>query len=95
MQRIELNNPELPMQVSLAAAGILTSMSATRQALVDASTGTWDGEVLVVSKHAENLLQRENPPVIPPSGWKCEECDLRENLWLNLTDGRILCGRRY
>jgi len=94
MQRIELNNPELPMQVSLAAAGILTSMSATRQALVDASTGTWDGEVLVVSKHAENLLQRENPPVIPPCGWKCEECDLRENLWLNLTDGRILCGRR-
>ncbi len=26
--------------------------------------------------------------------WKCEDCDLTENLWLNLTDGSILCGRR-
>jgi ubiquitin carboxyl-terminal hydrolase 5/13 len=30
-----------------------------------------------------------------PSGWKCEKCDLTNNLWLNLTDGSILCGRRY
>ncbi|XP_019850234.1 PREDICTED: ubiquitin carboxyl-terminal hydrolase 5-like, partial [Amphimedon queenslandica] len=29
------------------------------------------------------------------SGWKCERCDLTNNLWLNLTDGSILCGRRY
>lgn len=29
------------------------------------------------------------------SGWKCCKCDMRENLWLNLTDGSILCGRRY
>lgn len=29
------------------------------------------------------------------SGWKCSKCDMRENLWLNLTDGSILCGRRY
>lgn len=28
-------------------------------------------------------------------GWKCARCDLKENLWLNLTDGTILCGRRY
>ena len=28
-------------------------------------------------------------------GWKCSRCDLKENLWLNLTDGTILCGRRY
>ena len=28
------------------------------------------------------------------SGWKCSKCDMRENLWLNLTDGSILCGRR-
>lgn len=28
-------------------------------------------------------------------GWKCAKCDLKENLWLNLTDGTILCGRRY
>lgn len=40
-------------------------------------------------------------PVLQPvffswvSGWKCSKCDMRENLWLNLTDGSILCGRRY
>lgn len=29
------------------------------------------------------------------SGWKCEVCDLQENIWMNLTDGKVLCGRRY
>ena len=29
------------------------------------------------------------------SGWKCEKCDLTQNLWLNLTDGKILCGRKF
>ena len=94
MEEVELNNPDLPMQVSLSTAGVLTAVSATKQAQVDAASGTWDGEALVVSKHAENLVQNPNPPVIPASGWKCEECDLTCNLWLNLTDGRILCGRR-
>uniref|UniRef100_A0A1I7YHJ4 Ubiquitin carboxyl-terminal hydrolase n=1 Tax=Steinernema glaseri TaxID=37863 RepID=A0A1I7YHJ4_9BILA len=34
--------------------------------------------------------------VIPPSGWVCEEegCGLKENLWLNLADGTIYCGRQ-
>lgn len=32
---------------------------------------------------------------MPPSGWKCCKCDIREGLWLNLTDGTILCGRKY
>lgn len=30
-----------------------------------------------------------------PSGWRCEVCDLQENIWMNLTDGKVLCGRRY
>ncbi|VDM57326.1 unnamed protein product [Angiostrongylus costaricensis] len=32
---------------------------------------------------------------IPASGWACEAegCSLTENLWLNLTDGAIRCGR--
>lgn len=29
------------------------------------------------------------------SGWRCDVCDLQENLWMNLTDGKVLCGRRY
>jgi len=94
MEVIELNNSDLPLQANLAAAGVLTAVSATRQAQVDAATGSWDGEVLVVSKHAENLPQNPNPPIIPATGWKCQLCDLTTNLWLNLTDGSILCGRR-
>ena len=86
------------------------------------AAGTWDGEALVKSKHAETLhqvifnqpglviqieiMQKNravnlalskvpNPPSIPPGGWKCqtEGCTLDSNLWLNLTDGAILCGR--
>lgn len=36
-----------------------------------------------------------SPPFLLNSGWKCSKCDMRENLWLNMTDGAILCGRRY
>ena len=48
-------------------------------------------------KGAINLILSKvpNPPSIPPGGWKCqtEGCTLDSNLWLNLTDGAILCGR--
>lgn len=47
------------------------------------------------SKYAENLQQLDNGKKIPPCGWKCEKCDLTNNLWLNLTDGSILCGRKF
>lgn len=61
----------------------------------DSLTGTWDGEKRQVSKYAIDLKQLDNGKKIPPSGWKCENCDLTNNLWLNLTDGSILCGRRF
>ncbi|XP_072934862.1 ubiquitin carboxyl-terminal hydrolase 5-like isoform X1 [Epargyreus clarus] len=57
--------------------------------------GTWDGESREVSVHAVSLKQLDNGVKIPPSGWKCAKCDLTTNLWLNLTDGSILCGRRF
>jgi len=69
---------------------ILTRESAAKEDLI-----AWDGEVRNVSKHAENLLQLDNGVKIPPSGWKCRDCDRTNNLWLNLTDGTILCGRKY
>lgn len=58
-------------------------------------SGTWDGEMRQVSQYAHNLQQLDNGKKIPPAGWKCEKCDLTNNLWLNLTDGSILCGRRF
>lgn len=54
----------------------------------------WTADKKQVSSYAMNLQQIDNGVVIPPSGWKCAKCDKTENLWLNLTDGMILCGRK-
>ncbi|CAH2322662.1 ubiquitin carboxyl-terminal hydrolase 5 isoform X2 [Pelobates cultripes] len=93
IQREELLElPEMVRdRVTSAIEAILSADSASRKQEIQA----WDGEVRQVSKHAFNLPQLEGVPRIPPCGWKCSVCDLRENLWLNLTDGSILCGRRY
>jgi len=47
-------------------------------------------------RHADGLFQLDNGKKIPPRGWKCEAegCTKTDNLWLNLTDGAILCGRK-
>lgn len=54
----------------------------------------WTADAKIISKHAMELKQLDNGVLVPPSGWKCENCDKTDNLWLNLTDGSILCGRR-
>lgn len=46
------------------------------------------------SKYSQDLLQLNNGVKIPPTGHKCMRCELTENLWLNLTDGAMLCGRK-
>ncbi len=48
------------------------------------------------NRHSEILEQQENDKKVPPKGWRCEAegCDKVDNLWLNLTDGSILCGRK-
>ena len=37
----------------------------------------------------------DNGVKIKPQGWQCSRCDKTDNLWLNLTDGAILCGRKF
>ncbi|CAH8575075.1 unnamed protein product [Heterobilharzia americana] len=54
-----------------------------------------DDNICLISSYAMNLKQIDNGVRIPPSGWKCSRCDLKDNLWMNLTDGTILCGRRF
>lgn len=90
--QIALPNPDLPELVLQSVRSIINSESNELQETVH---GVWDGEQKQVSKYAENLEQISPAPKIPPSDWKCEKCDLKENLWLNLTDGSILCGRRF
>ncbi|KAK3861727.1 hypothetical protein Pcinc_032343 [Petrolisthes cinctipes] len=91
---ISLPNPDLPELVQQSVGGVLKAESALHLAEVAAAAGAWDGEVRQVTKHAHSLTQLNNNVKVPPSGWKCEQCDKTDNLWLNLTDGKILCGRR-
>ncbi|XP_057833693.2 ubiquitin carboxyl-terminal hydrolase 14 isoform X1 [Cryptomeria japonica] len=81
---------ELPEKVRLSVDGVLAATGAERKEQVAA----WTADKKLVSGYAVNLQQIDNGVVIPPSGWKCAKCDKVDNLWLNLTDGMILCGRR-
>uniref|UniRef100_A0A1B0FY77 Uncharacterized protein n=1 Tax=Phlebotomus papatasi TaxID=29031 RepID=A0A1B0FY77_PHLPP len=86
---------KLPQPVVNSVSAILAADSAMKKAEKSSLTGTWDGEVRHVSACAKDLLQLDNGRKIPPSGWKCDKCELTTNLWLNLTDGAVLCGRRF
>ncbi|XP_064204025.1 ubiquitin carboxyl-terminal hydrolase 5-like isoform X1 [Anguilla rostrata] len=78
-------------RVSLSMAGLMSADSVGHALQVQ----QWDGEVRQESRHAAALSQLDNGVKIPPSGWKCDMCGLEENLWMNLSDGKVLCGRRY
>ncbi|KAK1168598.1 ubiquitin carboxyl-terminal hydrolase 13-like isoform X1 [Acipenser oxyrinchus oxyrinchus] len=84
------NIEELPALVTIACDAVLNANSPYRRQEPD----SWDDEVQV-SKHASSLRQLDNGVRIPPSGWKCSKCELRENLWVNLTDGSVLCGKWF
>uniref|UniRef100_A0A1B0B9A1 Ubiquitin carboxyl-terminal hydrolase n=1 Tax=Glossina palpalis gambiensis TaxID=67801 RepID=A0A1B0B9A1_9MUSC len=88
-------SPELPMIVNQSVEAVLAQDSAIMKLQKEALTGSWDGEIRQISKYSDELKQLDNGRKIPPSGWKCEKCDLTSNLWLNLTDGSILCGRKF
>ncbi|XP_073312765.1 ubiquitin carboxyl-terminal hydrolase 14 [Primulina huaijiensis] len=81
---------ELPEKVRLAVDSVIMNTGAEKKEQVAA----WTTDTKIISKHAMDLKQLDIGVVVPPSGWKCEKCDKTENLWLNLTDGSILCGRR-
>lgn len=87
-------NNNLPSLVQQSTEAIIKSESANEKLAKNQLTGTWDGEIRKPSKIAWDLKQLDNKKLIPPSGWKCEQCDMTKNLWLNLTDGSILCGRK-
>ncbi|XP_039048550.1 ubiquitin carboxyl-terminal hydrolase 14-like [Hibiscus syriacus] len=80
---------ELPEKVRLAVDAILMAEGAERKEQVAA----WTADKKQKSTYAMDLQQIGNV-VVPPSCWKCAKCDKTDNLWLNLTDGMILCGRK-
>uniref|UniRef100_A0A671YZV3 Ubiquitin carboxyl-terminal hydrolase n=1 Tax=Sparus aurata TaxID=8175 RepID=A0A671YZV3_SPAAU len=84
------NIEELPALVTIACDAVLNAPSAYKKQELE----SWEEEIQV-SKHARSLRQLDNGVRIPPSGWKCQKCEMRENLWLNLTDGAVLCGKWF
>uniref|UniRef100_A0A8C4IW52 Ubiquitin carboxyl-terminal hydrolase n=1 Tax=Dicentrarchus labrax TaxID=13489 RepID=A0A8C4IW52_DICLA len=88
------NIEELPALVSesvtIACDAVLNAPSAYKKQELE----SWEEEIQV-SRHARSLRQLDNGVRIPPSGWKCQKCEMRENLWLNLTDGAVLCGKWF
>lgn len=93
--KLAFPSENLPAIVNESVNAITSSDSAFKKFEKEQLTGTWDGEMKQVSVYALELQQHENGKKIPMSGWKCEKCDLTTNLYLNLTDGSILCGRKF
>jgi hypothetical protein len=78
------------LQVRLAVDKVILAESADRKQQL----ASWVADKKLISAHAMDLQQLDNGVIVPPNGWKCSKCDKTENLWLNLTDGMILCGRK-
>ncbi|CAJ0956733.1 unnamed protein product, partial [Mesorhabditis belari] len=84
----------LSPELQAICAKVIEMPSAERLEMLQNATNAWDGEMKQETKHA-NMKPIENGKIVPYSGWACEEagCGLTENLWLNLIDGAIRCGR--
>eukprot|EP00644_Phytophthora_capsici_P006176 jgi/Phyca11/116963/e_gw1.32.12.1 len=93
LARVDLNSTSLPPKLKEAAEAVLSHAGNT----VTEEVASWQEE-LKPTKYAEHLEQVPNPPHIAsnPLAWKCQapDCDKQENLWLNLSDGFIGCGRQ-
>ncbi|KAL7078352.1 hypothetical protein ACQ4LE_002410 [Meloidogyne hapla] len=74
---------------------IIAHISAELQQRLQSGVSEWDGEERQNSKAAERLEQIPFEGKLPYEGWVCSKpgCELKENLWLNLSDGVIMCGR--
>ncbi|CEG38959.1 ubiquitin carboxyl-terminal [Plasmopara halstedii] len=93
LARVSLDSPNLPLSLEEAAEAVLNHAGNA----VTEEVASWQEE-LAFTKYADDLVQVPNPPHIAsnPTAWKCQapDCDKQENLWLNLSDGYIGCGRR-
>mgnify|MGYP002004599449 CR=1 FL=1 len=91
--RVPLPCPGLPEFVINAVTALINKTSANAEQK-EAAIG-WEHEVKP-SRYAEGLVQLPPHKAISPdpSTWVCEESGMRENLWLNLSDGHIGSGRK-
>eukprot|EP01094_Clydonella_sp_ATCC50884_P009680 TRINITY_DN1922_c0_g1_i1.p1 TRINITY_DN1922_c0_g1~~TRINITY_DN1922_c0_g1_i1.p1 ORF type:complete len:733 (-),score=259.02 TRINITY_DN1922_c0_g1_i1:115-2280(-) len=82
----------VPMSVSMAAHAIVDH----QDGYVEEAVQEWE-EKRAPSRYADALIQLPDPPPISqhPDSWACGcGCGLKQNLWLNLSDGYIGGGRK-
>lgn len=91
-QVFNLTDPLLPDMIVMSATSVLTSSESSNQ-----ENSIWEGDVRRESVHAAGLQQLDNGVKVAPGNWKCSiaGCDKTDNLWMNLSCGTILCGRKY
>ena len=91
--RVPLPCVDLPEFVSNAVTALVNHTSATAEQAQGAVA--WEAEIKP-SKYYNDLVQLPPHKAISPdpSTWVCEESGMRENLWLNLSDGHIGSGRK-
>uniref|UniRef100_A0A915J2Y5 Ubiquitin carboxyl-terminal hydrolase n=1 Tax=Romanomermis culicivorax TaxID=13658 RepID=A0A915J2Y5_ROMCU len=73
---------------------IIKAESAYKKREIDTMSSTWDGSVRFITKHA-NIEQFKQSEPICLTQCEAEACTKTENLWLNLTDGSVFCGRKF
>lgn len=83
-----VDDPSVPSDIRTVAAVIERAEGNEFSAQQEA----WEEEI-APSRFAADLPQ---PPAaqVPATGAKCADCDLTTNLWVNLSDGHIGCGRQ-
>lgn len=81
-------------EVPAAIAAVVDAVIAHTDANVEAAVG-WEDKPKVTAFYASLIQLPDAPKVSPnPKDWRCALCDKTENLWLNLSDSFIGCGRR-
>ncbi|XP_058515534.1 ubiquitin carboxyl-terminal hydrolase 5-like [Ochotona princeps] len=92
---LPLDSPGVPEKIRRACDAVVEHRGSGAPTATTGAGGAvaWEEEVKV-SKYAATLEQVQNPPSIGPTGWRCVDCGATTNLWLNLSDGHIGCGRK-
>jgi len=87
-----LTDQSIPDMIVMSATAVLTSSESSNQ-----ENSIWEGDVRRESAQAVGLKQLDNGVKVAPGNWKCSisGCDKTDNLWMNLSCGTILCGRKY
>ena len=91
--RVALPCPELPELIINACTSLINHTSHLTQE--SNAAVAWEIDIKP-SRYAADLVQLPATKKISPDpkDWVCEESGMRENLWLNLSDGHIGSGRR-